>query len=298
MKSQRVRAFTLIELLVVIAVTAVLAALLFPVFAQAREKARALSCLNNVRQCGMSFTLYLQDYDEVTPCMGAGREWWTNLYPYTKSIEVYYCPDRNEGSDQRQPFGKGAIFTLAHYSGYGYNWGPLVWRGGGLLEREVEVLSPTPQPTRDGFAEGKPLPAILSPAATFAMGDTYDTPRQGLTIASAAETWKGTRNAALRHSEGVFNYSFVDGHAKALKVQSGYMQGGLLGRMLMIRDPELGRTAYCADPESPLYKSSYRPDSTNLPDGIACGQVHSWIRSHFPPCEAEASRGSDCLFTD
>src|SRR5580700_9776989 len=67
-------AFTLIELLVVIAIIAILAAILFPVFAQAREKARAISCLSNLKQLGLSFEMYLQDYDEVMPinrqCVG------------------------------------------------------------------------------------------------------------------------------------------------------------------------------------------------------------------------------------
>src|SRR5436853_4751504 len=64
---RRNRGFTLIELLVVIAIIAILAAILFPVFAQAREKARAAACLSNTKQIALAFTMYTQDYDECTP---------------------------------------------------------------------------------------------------------------------------------------------------------------------------------------------------------------------------------------
>src|SRR5687768_9156779 len=81
------RAFTLIELLVVIAVIAILAAILFPVFAQAREKARAVSCLSNMKQIGTTAMMYVQDYDEQFPLaftVGAGNtvlDWRGMLLP-------------------------------------------------------------------------------------------------------------------------------------------------------------------------------------------------------------------------
>src|SRR5690349_3564436 len=120
----RNRAFTLIELLVVIAIIAILAAILFPVFAQAREKARAISCVSNAKQIGLGWLMYAQDYDEVLPMINVHRydsttgltvkEYWTELvYPYIKNggtvhlssgqtasgpdavkgATIYVCPD-------------------------------------------------------------------------------------------------------------------------------------------------------------------------------------------------------------
>jgi prepilin-type N-terminal cleavage/methylation domain-containing protein/prepilin-type processing-associated H-X9-DG protein len=107
--------FTLIELLVVIAIISILAAILFPVFAQAREKARAISCLSNMKQIGMAVRLYVDDNDETlffraansAAKVGSGRsgivitntiaydqaQWWNLLLPYTKSTAVFSCPD-------------------------------------------------------------------------------------------------------------------------------------------------------------------------------------------------------------
>lgn len=92
------RGFTLIELLVVIAIIAILAAILFPVFASAREKARQTACLSNEKQLGLAIVQYTQDYDEVVPCGGDdyhcnGGGWAQQIYPYVKSTKVYLCPD-------------------------------------------------------------------------------------------------------------------------------------------------------------------------------------------------------------
>lgn len=97
MKANKRKGFTLIELLVVIAIIAILAAILFPVFAQAREKARAITCVSNLNQIGLGMMQYLQDYDDRFPTSWAkgfpGDPNWY-IQPYLKSLDVLTCPDK------------------------------------------------------------------------------------------------------------------------------------------------------------------------------------------------------------
>jgi prepilin-type N-terminal cleavage/methylation domain-containing protein/prepilin-type processing-associated H-X9-DG protein len=100
--------FTLIELLVVIAIIAILAAILFPVFAQAREAARKASCQSNMKQFGNAFAMYLSDYDQQYPFGGwygarggnsqhdRSNDWHHSLYPYIKNAQVYTCPSSTD----------------------------------------------------------------------------------------------------------------------------------------------------------------------------------------------------------
>lgn len=95
--------FTLIELLVVIAIIAILAAILFPVFARAREAARKTGCVSNLRQLGLAAHMYAQDYDELFPCdYYACNSSWTHarlvgqVLPYIKNMGIFYCPSNRK----------------------------------------------------------------------------------------------------------------------------------------------------------------------------------------------------------
>jgi prepilin-type N-terminal cleavage/methylation domain-containing protein/prepilin-type processing-associated H-X9-DG protein len=119
------KGFTLIELLVVIAIIAILAAILFPVFAAAREKARTTACLSNEKQLGLGLMQYVQDYDEYYPVgtyyYGWGRGWAGKLYPYTKSTGIYSCPDDTYHNSNAVSVSYAMNFR---FSGYGSSTAP------------------------------------------------------------------------------------------------------------------------------------------------------------------------------
>jgi prepilin-type N-terminal cleavage/methylation domain-containing protein/prepilin-type processing-associated H-X9-DG protein len=131
-RTNRRSGFTLIELLVVIAIIAILAAILFPVFAQAREKARTASCLSNFKQGGLAWIMYIQDYDEtMVPFYTGGHtgspvgadEWWPYLLnPYIKSWQIFHCPS---SSDPNNVWGSGPNAWAGNWqvdANLGYNY--------------------------------------------------------------------------------------------------------------------------------------------------------------------------------
>jgi prepilin-type N-terminal cleavage/methylation domain-containing protein/prepilin-type processing-associated H-X9-DG protein len=202
----RRRGFTLIELLVVIAIIAILAAILFPVFAKAREKARQTACLSNVKQIGLSILMYCQDYDEtfpcyvMYPCVDTGSHWPAKLQPYVKNEQIFRCP--TAGIDAGTPF---------RCAGYGVNY------------RHVIPCHPAP-PSECGK---KALGKMQRPADTIMVGDgQYDgTECTGAGACPAlycTECWPvtgpcpGTKvmNALGYRHNGGGNFNFVDGHAK------------------------------------------------------------------------------------
>lgn len=196
------RGFTLIELLVVIAILAILAAILFPVFAQARDKARSASCLSNCRQIGMAFMQYAQDYDEYLPLTTypvPSNSWTDTVQAYIRNRGILRCP-----SDTSTTWNAAAG---ARRTSYFLN----AWMTGA---------------NRYGH-----LAAIRSPASVIYMAESaenidrdhfhpfyWGTPAeqtsgfmQNLTFDPVKDE---TKELALRRHQGGFNVTFCDGHAK------------------------------------------------------------------------------------
>jgi prepilin-type N-terminal cleavage/methylation domain-containing protein len=174
--AHRRSAFTLIELLVVIAIIAILAAILFPVFAQAREKARQSACLSNQKQIGTAFLSYSQDYDEMCPRLlwggspsGTVCSWPTIIQPYMKSVDIFRCPSYTADTLGVTPgtfAAPGGCGTLpqGYVVTYMYNLSI-----GGNREPDAPSDS-TAVPTAS-------LPDIVKPAQTVMMTDGASTPQ-------------------------------------------------------------------------------------------------------------------------
>lgn len=230
------KGFTLIELLVVIAIIAILAAILFPVFAKVREKARQTSCASNLKQLGLGFMQYVQDNDERFP-NGAvpwdannqgGEGWGGQIYSYVKSTGLYKCPD-----DSTSPVAFGSA-TLSPVS-YLYNWGVansggaqatfnapastvLLSEGQGataLLTDPLEghELATTPSsfsPTGDGLGPASGISGGYHAAGSVLYATGYISPKGGV----FDKTWFATVTG--RHTD-LSNYLLADGHVKTLR---------------------------------------------------------------------------------
>jgi prepilin-type N-terminal cleavage/methylation domain-containing protein/prepilin-type processing-associated H-X9-DG protein len=216
--------FTLIELLVVIAIIAILAAILFPVFAQAREKARASTCLSNQKQIALGISMYAQDYDETFPYpyFQVTDQWWQDMVnPYIRSQS------------------KGGIMTCASApsAGFAYSMNPAM--GGASLasaSRPADTIltadgaqAPKLRDKVSGLNRANPYfyytavgtgEALWNPAANFktGKGDPNATivPDQDPARTLDADIDAAVGLARYRHSEGV-NASFADSHTKFVR---------------------------------------------------------------------------------
>ena len=208
------RGFTLIELLVVIAIIAILAAILFPVFAKAREKARQSSCLSNVKQIMLGVLQYCQDYDEQLPigasywyAPGGGGAatrtdpmiWSDELSPYIKNTQVMACPSHSN-NQQAVPWGTRTLSYCANmcFEQFGF--------------QSIAML--------------KDCAKYVFMWDSDSWNSYWYTPTDTTLDDSYYRPWT---TAAFRHNEGC-NCGFLDGHGKWLN--KGGMKGGIMGQAL------------------------------------------------------------------
>ncbi|BCM88655.1 hypothetical protein IAD21_00496 [Abditibacteriota bacterium] len=211
-------AFTLIELLVVITIIAILAAILFPVFARARENARKTSCLSNLKNIGIAFMQYTQDYDEnypLTTVTGMAStplsSWTTSTQAYIKSVQVYRCP-----SDSSSRWNAAIVppaappFTTSYILNDWFSAG----KDGGFGK-----LSATQEPARSVImAEKADEPGMMLASADHFHPFYWGASPEQSSMMMASAVWDTTNNTTLelavkRHLDGA-NYLYADGHAK------------------------------------------------------------------------------------
>jgi len=202
-KTLHSRAFTLIELLVVVAIISILAGILFPVFARARENARRANCASNEKQQALGILMYAQDYDgRIMPSQyfqpGAHPFWWELLQPYVKSYQIFRCPDVHA------PVGFSATDKYRVY------WSTYALPGLGNVDSHKVIYS----------LNGTPLASMTEPSRTFMIVESqfdssYLTKGFGYYSVrfdnSSGDYWN--RN---RHLGGT-NVAFADGHVKWIK---------------------------------------------------------------------------------
>jgi len=218
---KRSAGFTLIELLVVIAIIAILAAILFPVFARARENARKSTCQSNLKQLGMAAMQYAQDYDEIYPAVYRRMPdlyWWGDmLQPYIKNYQVLVCPSGSWSTPNERPPSLPNPLVCSYAL-------PNIKQtdaGAAITPLPGASMAQVPEPADTIIFVDSTHIELFTPEATY-----------NFTIAGPnGVTDLGTGSyvrVALRHMDG-FNCAFADGHVKWLRQSTPGMWTTLAG---------------------------------------------------------------------
>jgi len=256
--------FTLIELLVVIAIIAILAAILFPVFAKARETARSASCKSNLKQIGQGWMMYVQDYDEKTP-----YNWWSEnpcnpeatpnfpfgprggqpimfakIQPYVKHRRVMICPSDgqpfggNDGVEQNSGCGVGdPDLNIMDGNNWHMSYSSSDEAGGLGLPGS-------------GLGMGAGLASMQAPASMYLAFDSqryYGTPENNIDSFGWMPLQNGINSDFVARHNGIVNCAFCDGHVKGLKCSDMFPceRGDWIGSPGVTKEQALGQGHTC-----------------------------------------------------
>ncbi len=244
------KAFTLIELLVVIAIIAILASILFPVFARARENARRSSCQSNLKQIGLGFTQYSQDYDETMPTWSntsvpiGSRGWDIEISPYigskvdayTAALSIFRCPsdtspDKTLASGDPSGYSNALIRSYAMPSPQGSSFGinkAYVGATQSIPGRNLSEIG-VPAETLLVVEMGTPVNSLNPEVFGRLAGSTSNCPGNGTVLTSGCGDFTQDRSlpGTKRHFDG-WNYLFADGHVKWLRPERTIGTGTLI----------------------------------------------------------------------